>query len=70
MMLSEFGFRSEKSNHDLHKCHLSLQGESVENFMTLLDLQILVKGCASTSYEARRSTQKEFASPFAILNCR
>ena len=30
----------------------------VENFMTLVELQILVKGCANTSYEAKRFTQK------------
>ena len=42
--------------------HLELLGESAENFMKLVDLQILVKGCASTSNEARKFTQKEFAS--------
>ena len=47
--------------------HLYLLGKSVENFMTLVDLQILVKGCASTNYEARRFTQKEFAS--ALIFC-
>ena len=30
--------------------------------MKLVDLHILVKGYANTSYEARRFTQKEFAS--------
>ena len=42
-MSSELLFRSGKSNHDLHKYHLQLQGEPVENLMTLLHLQILVK---------------------------
>ena len=42
--------------------HLELLGECAENFMKLVDLQILVKGCASTSNEARKFTQKEFAS--------
>ena len=36
--------------------HLELLGESAENFMKLVDLQILVKGCASTSNEARKFT--------------
>ena len=39
--------------------HLLLLDESVENFVTLVDLQILVKGCSNTCYEARRFTQKE-----------
>ena len=38
--------------------HFILHGKSVENFMTLVDLQILVKYCANTRYEARRFTQK------------
>ena len=42
--------------------YLQLQGESVENFTTLVELQILVKGCTNTSYEAKRFTQKEVAS--------
>ena len=42
--------------------HLELLGESVENFLKLVDLQILVKRCQNKSYEARRFTQKEFAS--------
>ena len=42
--------------------HLELLGESVENFIKLVDLQILVKGCANTSYEARKFTHKEFTS--------
>ena len=42
--------------------HLQLQGESAENFMTLVELQILVKGCTNTNYEARRFTQKEVPS--------
>ena len=42
-------------------CHLQLQSMSVENLMTWLDLQILVKGCANTSYEARIFTQKKFS---------
>ena len=42
--------------------HLQLPAESVENFMTLVELQILVKGCTNTSYEARRFTQKEVTS--------
>ena len=29
--------------------HLQLLSKSVENFMTVVDLQILVKGCANTS---------------------
>ena len=29
--------------------------------MTLVDLQILVKGCTKTSFETRGCTQKEFA---------
>ena len=39
--------------------HLLLLGESVENFVTLVDLQILAKGCSNTCYEATRFTQKE-----------
>ena len=41
--------------------HVQLQSQSVENFMTWLDLQILVKGCANTSYETRIFTQKKFS---------
>ena len=36
--------------------------ESVENFMKMAGLHNLVKGCANISYEARRFTQKDFAS--------
>ena len=42
--------------------HLKLQGESVENFIILVELRILVKECANTSYEARWLRQKDFAS--------
>ena len=47
-----------------------LQGESVENLVTLKDLQILVKECAKTRYEARRFTQNGLLSQryFVILN--
>ena len=43
--------------------HLQLLGESVEHFMTLVNLQLLVKGFANTRYEARRATQMQFPSP-------
>ena len=49
-------------------------GEFAKDFMTLVDLEVLVKKCANTSYEARRSTLKEFPEKlphryFTILNC-
>ena len=39
--------------------HLLLPGESVENFMTLVNHQILVTGCGDTSNEERRFTLKD-----------
>ena len=42
--------------------HLELLGESVENFLKLVDIRISAKRCQNKSYEARRFTQKEFAS--------
>ena len=66
MMSSELGFRSGKSNHDLLKNHIQLQSESAENFITLVDLQILIKVCKEKSYETRMSTQEDFASPLVL----
>ena len=48
--------------------HIYLQGETVENFMTLVDLQILVKRYVHINYEPRIFTQKEFAFPTDILS--
>ena len=43
-------FKLWNSKHNL------LQLSTVDNFVKLVDLQILVKGCANTTYEATRFT--------------
>ena len=43
-------FKFWNSKHNL------LQLSTVDNFVKLVDLQILVKGCANTTYEATRFT--------------
>ena len=40
---------------------LQLQGKSAEDFMTFVDIQIFVTGCAKTSYKAIIFTENKFA---------
>ena len=56
-MLPKFEFRSGKSMSDINY-QLQLQGKSVKDFMTLVDIEIFVTGCANTCYKAIIFTEK------------
>ena len=63
MMSSKFGFRSGKCNHDWHQLSSLITGWICWTFHDIGWPSDLNERLANTIYEAKRFTQKQFASP-------